>query len=193
MHSTKAVEIAYFSRSRKLAILAEISLYVFMYILGNLFCFKLYLFFFRNNLWILFSLGKVHTCCFLMCSQLMKMCILRVNSSTKIPYYTRPCCSQINVMNPFGRQPGTCCNCLHISKIFLCVLISWCKGLIWLHGRQHSFSLNKSGSVGAKSALNLIWAECFDKGTNQTTKASCGSSSVDHSGLLILLMCNVGY
>lgn len=53
--------------------------------------------------------------------------------------------------------------------------------------------LNKSGTVDAKSACDPVWAECFDKGTNQTTKASCGSTNTDHLGLLILLMCNVGY
>ena len=33
----------------------------------------------------LLSLGKVHTCCSLMCSQLMKMCIVYVKSPVEIP------------------------------------------------------------------------------------------------------------
>lgn len=69
------------------------------------------------------SLDRVDAYCSLMCSQLMKMCILYVKSPVEVPYYTRFYCSQVNVMNPFGHQPGTC-NCSHISKSFPCALIS---------------------------------------------------------------------
>lgn len=86
--------------------------------------------------------------------------------------FPRPSLFTNYIVNPFGHRPGTCHNCSHARKSFLCVLISWYKGLRWLHERQCCFPLNSQTKVGAKAPFDPICSACsLDKSIESEQRA----------------------